>query len=114
MRPDVGALRIGEFAPAAWDVSPELLRAWERRLSDLDRAMEALASLTAGRRRAGRLKVFQSTGSRNRLVEPIMEAAGIEPASADAPERASTSVVPDSVSPAGRFRDDTPDGLAIL
>ena len=43
-----------------------------------------------------------------------LEAAGIEPASADAPERASTSVVPDSISPAGRFRDDTPDGLAIL
>ena len=43
-----------------------------------------------------------------------VEAAGIEPASADAPERASTSVVPDSDSPAGRFRDDTPDGLAIL
>ena len=43
-----------------------------------------------------------------------MEAAGIEPASADAPDRASTSVVPDSDSPAGRFRDDTPDGLAIL
>ena len=43
-----------------------------------------------------------------------VEAAGIEPASADAPGRASTSVVPDSDSPAGRFRDDTPDGLAIL
>jgi hypothetical protein len=43
-----------------------------------------------------------------------VEAAGIEPASADAPDRASTSVVPDSDSPAGRFRDDTPDGLAIL
>ncbi len=42
MRPDVGALRIGEFARRV-DVSPELLRAWERRLSDLERAMEALA-----------------------------------------------------------------------
>jgi len=30
MRPDVGALRIGEFARRV-DVSPELLRAWERR-----------------------------------------------------------------------------------
>jgi hypothetical protein len=44
----------------------------------------------------------------------VVEAAGIEPASADAPDRASTSVVPDSDSPAGRFRDDTPAGLAIL
>ena len=52
--------------------------------------------------------------SRKSCKRRFMEAAGIEPASADAPERASTSVVPDSDSPAGRFRDDTPDGLAIL
>ncbi len=40
----------------------------------------------------------------------IMEAAGIEPASAVAPNRASTSVVRACISPAGRFTDDPPTG----
>jgi hypothetical protein len=49
--------------------------------------MEALArSRRHEDHRAGRLKVFQSTGSESGSVGPIMEAAGIEPASADAPE----------------------------
>ena len=39
-----------------------------------------------------------------------VEAAGIEPASADAPDRASTSVVCAFVSPGGRFADDLPTG----
>jgi site-specific DNA recombinase len=39
-----------------------------------------------------------------------VEAAGIEPASADAPDRTSTSVVCASPSPAGRFADDLPTG----
>jgi hypothetical protein len=39
-----------------------------------------------------------------------VEAAGIEPASADAPDRASTSVVWAFVSPGGRFPDDLPTG----
>ena len=38
----------------------------------------------------------------------LMEAAGIEPASADAPDRASTSVVCALISPGGRFADDLP------
>ena len=40
----------------------------------------------------------------------MMEAAGIEPASADAPDRASTSVVWALISPGGRFPDDLPTG----
>jgi hypothetical protein len=39
-----------------------------------------------------------------------VEAAGIEPASADAPDRASTSVVWALISPGGRFPDDLPTG----
>jgi ribosomal protein S12 methylthiotransferase accessory factor YcaO len=39
-----------------------------------------------------------------------MEAAGIEPASADAPDRTSTSVVCASLSPSGWFADDPPAG----
>jgi len=41
-------------------------------------------------------------------VIDAMEAAGIEPASADAPDRTSTSVVCALVSPGGRFADDLP------
>ena len=37
-------------------------------------------------------EVFQSTGSVHGLVEPKVEAAGIEPASEAAPDRASTSL----------------------
>jgi hypothetical protein len=37
-------------------------------------------------------------------LEPKVEAAGIEPASADAPERASTSLSCDFASPAGRLQ----------
>ena len=48
--------------------------------------------------------MFQSTGSETRLVERKVEAAGIEPASADAPERASTSLSCGFVSPAGRLQ----------
>ena len=43
-----------------------------------------------------------------------MEAAGIEPASAAAPVRASTSVVCGLISPGGRFADDLPTGQPIL
>ena len=43
-----------------------------------------------------------------------MEAAGIEPASAVAPIRASTSVVCGLISPGGRFADDLPTGQPIL
>ena len=39
-----------------------------------------------------------------------VEAAGIEPASADAPDKASTSVVCALISPGGRFADDLPTG----
>jgi hypothetical protein len=39
-----------------------------------------------------------------------VEAAGIEPASAAAPDRISTSVVRAFVSPGGRFTDDLPTG----
>jgi hypothetical protein len=52
-----------------------------------------------------------------RLVTPEVcamsekvEAAGIEPASADAPERASTSLSCDLHSPGGRFTGDLPTG----
>ena len=47
---------------------------------------------------------------RKACVLDEMEAAGIEPASAAAPNRASTSVVCASHSPAGRFADDLPSG----
>ena len=43
-------------------------------------------------------------------VAGMMEAAGIEPASADAPDKASTSVVWALISPGGRFPDDLPTG----
>ena len=62
----------------------------------------------AGSRRAGRLKSFQSTGSGNGSTEPKMEAAGIEPASADAPVRASTSLGRPLDSPGGRCATDLP------
>ena len=78
-------------------------------LSDLERAMEALAR---ARREAEEPAdyVFQSTGSENRLDKPKMEAAGIEPASADAPNRASTSLGCRFGSPAGRLAADRPPG----
>jgi hypothetical protein len=41
-------------------------------------------------------------------LKPEVEAAGIEPASADAPERASTSLSCALNSPAGRFAGDLP------
>src|SRR5674476_1416531 len=43
------------------------------------------SGVTPRPRRADRLKAFQSTGSGIGFVEPKMEAAGIEPASAAAP-----------------------------
>ena len=43
-----------------------------------------------------------------------MEAGGIEPPSAAAPVRASTSVVCDLISPGGRCADDLPTGQPIL
>ena len=48
------------------------------------------------------------------FAEPKVEAAGIEPASAAAPDRASTSVVCALHSPADRFADRSTVGLAIL
>jgi hypothetical protein len=61
-------------------------------LSDLERAMDALAKAVVRKQKSRPTEVFQSTGSKNGSDEPKMEAAGIEPASADAPERASTSL----------------------
>ena len=55
-------------------------------------------------------EVFQSTGSVLGLVEPKVEAAGIEPASAIAPRRASTSLGCRCVSPGGRLAADQPTG----
>jgi hypothetical protein len=46
----------------------------------------------------------------NGLSGENMEAAGIEPASADAPGRASTSLVRRLRSPGGRLTDDLPPG----
>jgi hypothetical protein len=49
------------------------------------------------------------------MVSPIsMEAGGIEPPSAVAPNRTSTSVVCDLISPGGRCADDLPTGQPIL
>jgi hypothetical protein len=52
--------------------------------------------------------VFQSPGPFHGLVEPKVEAAGIEPASAIAPYRASPTVGRRLVSPAGRLATDLP------
>jgi hypothetical protein len=49
-------------------------------LSDLERAMEALAKARRGEEEEPAESVFQSTGSESGLVEPNVEAAGIEPA----------------------------------
>ncbi len=46
--------------------------------------------------------------------QTFMEAAGIEPASAVAPNRASTSVVRALVLPGGRFANDLPTGQPSL
>ncbi len=51
----------------------------------------------------------KKSGETARLGQKV-EAAGIEPASADAPDKASTSVVCALVSPGGRFADDLPTG----
>ena len=48
------------------------------------------------------------------MIEPKVEAGGIEPPSAVAPNRTSTSVVCGLISPGGRFADDLPTGQPIL
>ena len=51
-----------------------------------------------------------ASGKNHLQTGGIMEAAGIEPASAVAPDRASTSVVRASSHPPGRFANDLPTG----
>ena len=53
---------------------------------------------------------IESFPSKKRPERGKVEAAGIEPASADAPDKASTSVVWALISPGGRFPDDLPTG----
>jgi hypothetical protein len=60
-------------------------------------------------RREGNRTVFRFPSKKLRFAG-AMEAAGIEPASADAPDRTSTSVVCALDSPGGRFADDLPTG----
>jgi|Tabmets5t2r1_1033131.scaffolds.fasta_scaffold40189_3 hypothetical protein len=57
-------------------------------LTDLERALDALAKdRLAEAEEPGRLKVFQSTGSRNGSVEPTMRRFGITYQCAIAPRR---------------------------
>ena len=70
-------------------------------------AMEALAPERRGRKRR---PTERSTGSATACRSRKVEAAGIEPASATAPHRASTSLGCPLLSPDGRLTADLPPG----
>jgi hypothetical protein len=79
----------------------------EMELDELAEALERAAS-TRGAQASPDLTTLDSEITAAR--EDGVEAAGIEPASADAPERASTSLSCALISPAGRFAGDLPTG----
>jgi hypothetical protein len=107
-----GAVEARPVATAPNDAAMEKLERIVRARVDSRRTTGIVAGSLRKMRR--RNDPFSEPFPPSQHVSPanrdLVEAAGIEPASADAPDKASTSVVWALISPGGRFPDDLPTG----
>jgi hypothetical protein len=107
-----GAVEARPVATAPNDAAMEKLERIVRARVDSRRTTGIVAGSLRKMRR--RNDPFSESFPPSQHVSPanrdLVEAAGIEPASADAPDKASTSVVWALISPGGRFPDDLPTG----